>query len=285
MPSDYKRIATAIQFLHNKSLEQPSLDQAAREVGLSPYHFQRLFRRFAGVSPKRFLQYLTSEQAKKYLKQSASVLETSLAVGLSGSGRLHDLMVNVEAVTPGEIKTGGAGLQISYGCHPTPFGDCLIAVTPRGICRLEFHDTVDNADWRGRLWGDWPEAEIAENVQATQSVIEQIFFSKRHSGQSNILLLLRGTNFQLRVWRALLAIPTGCVTSYGTIADLIAQPNAGRAVGTAIGSNPISYLIPCHRVLRSDGGIGGYRWGTERKLALLGRELSQLEAFAPEMLS
>lgn len=284
MPNDYKRIATAIRFLHNKSLEQPSLDEAAREVGLSPYHFQRLFRRFAGVSPKRFLQHLTSEQAIKYLKQSASVLETSLAVGLSGPGRLHDLMVNVEAVTPGEIKTGGAGLQISYGCHPTPFGDCLIAVTPRGICRLEFHDAAEKADLLGGLRHDWPEAGIEEDVQATQPIIEQIFFSKRSAEQSSILLLLRGTNFQLRVWRALLAIPPGFITSYGVIADLIEQPNAGRAVGTAIGNNPISYLIPCHRVLRSDGRIGGYRWGTERKLALLGREFSQLEATDPAML-
>jgi AraC family transcriptional regulator of adaptative response/methylated-DNA-[protein]-cysteine methyltransferase len=284
MPNDYQRIAAAIRFLQNKSLEQPSLDQAAREVGLSPYHFQRLFRRFAGVSPKRFLQHLTSEQAKKHLKQSASVLETSLAVGLSGPGRLHDLMINVEAVTPGDIKSGGEGLEISYGRHPTPFGDCGIAMTPRGICRLEFHDEEGPEAFLDSLRQDWPRAQIKENLQATQALIEKIFFPEYSAGHSSILLLLRGTNFQLRVWQALLAIPPGCVTSYGAIAGQIEQPGASRAVGSAIGSNPISYLIPCHRVLRNDGGIGGYRWSVERKQAILGRELSRLEAADPSVL-
>lgn len=277
MPDDYQRVANAIQFLKDSALEQPSLDEAAKQVGLSPYHFQRLFRRFAGVSPKRFLQHLTCEYAKQLLQQSTPALETSFTVGLSSPGRLHDLLIHVEAVTPGEYKSGGIDLQISYAIHPTPFGECFIAVTKRGICRLEFIDYNEDRPAIQRLQNAWPNARLKEDEATTENIIQQIFNPLDNSANKPLLLLLQGTNFQLKVWQALLKIPEGCVTSYGYLADKIGQPSASRAVGTAIGNNPISYLIPCHRVLRGDGGIGGYRWGTDRKLAILGKEFCTTE--------
>lgn len=270
--SDYQRIATAIEFLQTSAIEQPSLDNVAQHVGLSSFHFQRLFKRFAGVSPKRFLQHLTSEYAKELLRSSESVLETSFAVGLSSPGRLHDLMVNVEAVTPGEYKSRGERLRINYGFHPTPFGNCLIAVTDRGICRLEFQDSAPEEDYIQNLMDSWPNAMINRNPGKTQGYIEQIFTLQQRNQTRPIHLFLKGTNFQLKVWQALLNIPSGCITSYGYLAKQIDQPHASRAVGTALGNNPIGYLIPCHRVLRGDGAIGGYRWGTNRKLAILGCE-------------
>lgn len=273
---DYHRIAKAIKFLRDSALDQPTLDEAARQVGLSPYHFQRLFKRFAGVSPKRFLQHLTSEHAKQLLRQSASVLETSFAVGLSSPSRLHDLMINVEAVTPGEMKSGGKELRIDYGIHPTPFGDCLLAQTKRGICRLEFIDTDNQQQILQRLQTDWPQAELREKNRTTAASVTQIF-ALQQPAQTPLTLLLRGTNFQLKVWQALLKIPPGAITSYGNLAKQLGQPTASRAIGTAIGKNPIGYLIPCHRVLRGDGDIGGYRWGIERKQAILGCEFSRLE--------
>lgn len=282
MPDDYQRIATAIHFLKDSTLEQPSLDEAARQIGLSPYHFQRLFRRFAGVSPKRFLQHLTSEHAKQLLQQSTSVLETSFSVGLSSPSRLHDLLINVDAVTPGEYKSGGLDLQIDYAIHPTPFGSCLIAITERGICRLEFIDATEEKTAIRRLQKAWRNALIKEDKSVTENIVQQIFNPPTESTHKPLPLLVQGTNFQLKVWQALLKIPEGCVTSYGYLADKIGQPSASRAVGTAIGNNPISYLIPCHRVLRGDGGIGGYRWGTDRKLAILGKEFCKSEALNNE---
>ncbi len=276
---DYQRITKAIEFLKNSALDQPTLDAAARQVGLSPYHFQRLFKRFAGVSPKRFLQHLTSEHAKQLLRQSTSVLETSFAVGLSSPSRLHDLLINVEAVTPGEVKSGGEGLLIDYGIHPTPFGDCLLAQTDRGICRLDFIDTDHQQQILQKLQADWPHAQLQKNAQSTAATVAQIFNSPQ-TGQTPLTLLLRGTNFQLKVWQALLNIPPGTITSYGHLAKQLGQPTASRAIGTAVGHNPIGYLIPCHRVLRADGNIGGYRWGIERKQAILGCEFSQLETLS-----
>lgn len=277
MPDDYQRIAQSIHFLKDSALEQPSLDEAAKQVGLSSYHFQRLFHRYAGVSPKRFLQHLTSESAKQLLQQSTPVLETSFAVGLSSPGRLHDLLISVEAVTPGEYKSGGENLKINYASHLTPFGKCFIATTTRGICRLEFLDPEEEETAIQRLQKVWSNAILEENPTETERVVEQIFNPAGNPTNKPLLLLLQGTNFQLKVWQALLQIPEGCVTSYGYLADKIGQPAASRAVGTAIGNNPISYLIPCHRVLRGDGGIGGYRWGIERKIAILGKELCEAE--------
>jgi len=281
MPDDYQRIAQAIHFLKSAAPEQPSLDETAALLGLSPCHFQRLFRRFAGVSPKRFLQHLTTEHAKQLLQQSTSILETSFSVGLSGPGRLHDLLVNVEAVTPGEYKSGGLDLQIEYAIHPTPFGQCFIAVTERGICRLEFIDFIEEQMATQRLIKAWPNALIKEDKGKTEIVIQQIFSSHNNPANKPLLLFLQGTNFQLKVWQALLKIPQGCVTSYGYLAKKLGQPNASRAVGTAIGNNPISYLIPCHRVLRGDGAIGGYRWGIDRKLTILGKEFCETEILGP----
>ncbi len=272
MPDDYQRIATAIRFLRNSSLSQPSLDEAAKAVGLSPYHFQRLFHRFAGVSPKRFLQYLTVEHAKRLLKQSTPLLETSFSLGLSSSSRLHDLLIAVEAVTPGEYKSGGNNLEIRYATHPTPFGNSLIAITQRGICRLEFIDTTQDTDAVFRLEKDWPKAQLIEDKISTEKIIGEIFYRQKEPSDKPLTLLLQGTNFQLKVWQALLQVPEGCLISYGHLAQKIGHPKAQRAIGTAIGTNPISYLIPCHRVLRANGNIGGYRWGVERKMAILGRE-------------
>lgn len=275
--SDYQRIANAIQFLKDSALEQPSLEAAANHIGLSPYHFQRLFKRYAGVSPKRFLQHLTSAYAKQLLRQSVSVLETSFAVGLSSASRLHDLLISVDAVTPGEVKTGGEKLKIDYGIHATPFGDCLLAQTSRGICRLEFFDAANPQPILQRLQADWPNAVLTQNPHATAITAQRIFHAVESAAASSLPLLLRGTNFQLQVWQALLKIPAGAVTSYGQLAKLLGQPNASRAIGTAVGQNPIGYLIPCHRVLRSDGNLGGYRWGLNRKQVILGYELSANE--------
>lgn len=272
--SDYQRIAAAIEFLQTFATEQPSLDDVAQHIGLSPFHFQRLFKRFAGVSPKRFLQHLTSEYAKELLRSSESVLETSFAVGLSSPGRLHDLMINVEAMTPGEYKSGGENLLINFGFHSTPFGNCLIAVTNRGICRLEFQDSATEEDCVQNLMEAWPNAIINRDPATTEGYIEHIFTRQQIKQTKPLHLLLKGTNFQLKVWQALLNVPSGCITSYGYLANQIDQPRASRAVGTALGNNPIGYLIPCHRVLRGDGAIGGYRWGTERKLAILGYEFN-----------
>jgi len=282
MSSDYQRIARAIHFIRERAEAQPTLDEVAEFLGLSPFHFQRLFSRWAGVSPKRFLQHLTAEHARALLRSSKTVLETSFEVGLSGPGRLHDLLVAVEGATPGEIRSGGAELVIGYGLHATPFGDCLLAATARGICRLEFIDGGP-AEAVARLRAAWPEAQIREDRELSAGYCRRIFHPVAHDGQ--LTLQLRGTNFQLQVWQALLRIPAGTVTSYGDLAARLGAPSASRAVGSAVGRNPIGYLIPCHRVLRGDGELGGYRWGTERKLAILGREWSGEEPLSAVRLS
>ncbi len=274
--TDYEKIAAAIRYIRSEAQFQPQLDQIARQVNLSPYHFQRLFQRFAGISPKRFLQFLTSAHAKAQLARPASLLETSWEVGLSGSGRLHDLFVSVDAVTPGEYKSGGAGLTINWGVHPSPFGDCLIGVTTRGICALHFIEYNQPLALE-RLQRDWPSAELHHDDGLTAMTVREVFSLLDGEQHQPLPLLLKGTNLQLQVWQALLKIPSGRVASYGQIAAAIGSPNASRAVGSVIGANPIAWLIPCHRVLRSDGGLGGYRWGEERKLAILGREWGQHE--------
>lgn len=269
---DYRRIEQAIAYLEEHALEQPSLDEVAEHIGLSSYHFQRLFKSWAGVSPKRFLQYLTIENAKKLLRESVSVLDTALDVGLSGPGRLHDLFVSVEAMTPGEFKSQGKDLRISYGFHATPFGECLLAVTPRGICGLAFVDPETRSVALNELQETWREATLVENQNAGKDAIKIIFGQTRGHTQAPLKVLLRGTNFQVKVWEALLRIPEGTVVSYSSLADAVGHPRAHRAVGTAAGHNPIGYLIPCHRVLRANGEIGGYQWGTARKRAILARE-------------
>ncbi len=269
---DYQRIEEAIRFLEKHAVEQPSLDAVADYVGLSPCHFQRLFKRWAGVSPKRFLQYLTVEHARQLLRDSASVLDASYEVGLSGPGRLHDLFVSVDAVTPGEFKSAGVNLELGYAFHDTPFGTCLVAESRRGICHLGFVAGANRTQALAELRRNWPEASLAEHCEAGRLAIRQAFSPAACAGQPPIRVLLKGTNFQVKVWEALLKIPEGVAVSYGALAEAVGRPGAGRAVGTAVGRNPIAYLIPCHRVLRSNGAVGGYRWGTARKKAILGYE-------------
>ncbi|NER08235.1 MAG: methylated-DNA--[protein]-cysteine S-methyltransferase [Okeania sp. SIO3C4] len=271
---DYKRIASAIAFIRKNHLNQPSLSTIAQHIGLSECHFQRLFTRWAGISPKRFLQYLTLEYAKSRISKTKSLLDLTLDVGLSSPGRLHDLFVNLEAVSPGEYKEGGRGMIIYYGLHDTPFGKSLIATTARGVCNLHFLDMVDEQTAEEIIRNSWSNAKVIRDQNATQSLCQMIFHSRNFENQKPLTLLVKGTNFQIQVWRALLRIPSGGVVTYQTIADTIERPTASRAVGNAVGKNPIGYLIPCHRVIRSSGEIGNYRWGMERKSAILSWEAS-----------
>ncbi len=271
---DYLRIEQAILYLEKNAHNQPELSEVAGAVGLSEFHFQRLFTRWAGISPKRFLQFLTRENAKQLLDRSENLLDTTVQVGLSSLGRLHDLFVTTEAVTPGEYKSRGVGLTIRYGLHATPFGKCLIGVTERGICQLGFIQTSE-ADALDELVENWRQAKMIEDYSATAPLIEPIFDMHRR-GEHALHLYLRGTNFQIKVWEALMHISTGSVTTYEHIAKEIRQPGATRAVGTAVAHNPIAVLIPCHRVIRKMGEFGNYRYGTARKKALL---VSELAAF------
>jgi AraC family transcriptional regulator of adaptative response/methylated-DNA-[protein]-cysteine methyltransferase len=280
---DYARIAQAIEYLENNFREQPTLEDISKLLHLSPFYTQRLFKRWAGITPKRFVQYLTLQHAQKLLANSHSVLDTALDSGLSGTSRLHDLFVNIEAVTPAEYKRMGAGLQIEYGYHPSPFGECLLAKTERGICGLWFTDTLGREATLAELAKKWPGAKMSQNDAETAPLAQRIFaaevtksaeLNNNQSGKQNqpINLLIRGTNFQIQVWEALLRIPTGSVCTYGDIAKVIDRPNAVRAVGSAVGKNEIAWLIPCHRVIRKDGSTENYRWGKLRKKAILIRE-------------
>ncbi len=266
---DYQLVERVIHYLGDAYLERPDLKAISRRAGLSEYHFQRVFTRWAGVSPKRFLQYLTKEHAKRLLDRSHDLLTVSFESGLSGPGRLHDLFVNFEAMTPGDYKAGGTGLTIRYGFHPSPFGECFLAATDRGVCALHFVMSSRSAvlnDCRSR----WHHAEFVEDAKRTSAFVQQVF---DRSGR--IHLDVRGTNFQIKVWEALIRIPEGAVATYSDIAKAIGHPGAHRAVGTAIGCNPVAYLIPCHRVIRSLGVFGNYRWGEDRKKAILGWEFAK----------
>ena len=270
----YRLIEQAIQYIEANVQNQPELAQIASAVGLSEYHFQRLFTRWAGISPKRFMQFLTTENAKEILDRSENLLDATHQVGLSSLGRLHDLFVNTEAVTPGEYRSRGEGVSIRYGIHITPFGKCLIAATDRGICHLGFVDgnegrAVDN------LVEHWTHASMTEDYASTAPLVNRIFL--HGEGDSPLKLHLRGTNFQVKVWEALLSIPSGALTTYEHIAAQIGNPRAVRAVGSAVGDNPIAYLIPCHRVIRKSGEFGNYLYGSARKKAILARELAVME--------
>jgi AraC family transcriptional regulator of adaptative response/methylated-DNA-[protein]-cysteine methyltransferase len=276
MSTDYERVEKALKYLERNFQEQPSLEDMAQHLSLSPYHFQRLFKRWAGISPKRFLQFLTIEYAKGLLDESHNVLDTAYEAGLSSPGRMHDLFVTVEAVTPGEFRAGGTGLRIDYGIHPSPFGECLLATTRRGICGLSFITNGDRGEVLDDLRRRWPEAELYEDPAATRSLLDQIFPPAPPAGQRSITLFLQGTNFQIKVWQALLRIPPGFVCSYEDIARAIGKPvSAARAVGNAVGANPISYIIPCHRVIQKMGLTGNYRWNPVRKKAILGWEAAR----------
>ena len=270
--SDYYRIEQALRYLQANHRRQPSLAEVAESVHLSEYHFQRLFLRWVGISPKRFLQYLTKENAKALLARSNSLLDVSLAVGLSGPGRLHDLFITCEAVTPGEYKVRGAGLTIRYGFHPTPFGESLLALTERGLCGLSFAGPDSRQALLADLQQRWGQAELVADPAATAPYAARIFALAHDPEAPPLQLYLSGTNFQLKVWQALLHIPAGELTTYGQIASALGSPKASRAVGSAVGDNPIAYLIPCHRVIRQAGGLGGYRYGLPRKQAILGWE-------------
>lgn len=277
LSDDYLRIEQAILYLENHYKDQPSLEEVAASIGLSEYHFQRIFTRWAGVSPKRFLQFLTKEGAKELLDRSENLLDTTHQIGLSSLGRLHDLFVTTEAVTPGEYKNRGTGVTIRYGIHPTPFGKCLIATTDRGICHLGFVQTSEG-NAVDDLVSEWKHAEMIEDHKSTAPLIKPIFGLRYGAyDQEPLRVYLRGTNFQLKVWEALLQIPIGAVTTYDGIASRIGRPGAARAVGTALGHNPIAVLIPCHRVIRKVGEFGNYRYGVTRKRALLAREIYSIE--------
>ncbi len=268
---DYKRIERAIAFIEQNRERRPDLAEIAQAAGLSEFHFQRLFSRMVGISPKKYEQYLTKEAAKALLDESENLLDSSLDVGLSGPGRLHDLFVTCEAVTPGEYKSRGQGLTIRYGFHPTPFGEALLAVTDRGICALFFAAEGERRDVLGRLREEWSNARCVADQGATGGIVRRIF-APAPSAQGPLTLYLRGTNFQVKVWEALLSIPPGHLSTYGRIARDIGHPDALRAVGSAVGRNPVAFVIPCHRVIRKDGEMGGYHWGVERKRLILAWE-------------
>lgn len=275
LSQDYVLVERAIAYLDAHALQQPDLAAVASAVGLSEFHFQRVFSRWAGISPKRFLQFVTREHARRLLEDSESMLDATYRVGLSSPGRLHDLFVTTEAVTPGEYKSRGEGLTIRYGLFPTPFGKCLLGVTDRGICHLGFVQTSEG-DALDELGSYWRRADLIEDHGITAPLIERIF----RLGQEPSLpirLLLRGTNFQLKVWEALLRIPPGHASTYENIAAQVGSPRAVRAVGTAVARNPIPVLIPCHRVIRKLGAFGQYRYGQTRKRALLAWEQAQTE--------
>jgi len=271
---DYKRIAEAIEFLRLNYKRQPTLEEAAEHVNLSPFHFQRMFTDWAGVSPKQFLQYLSIEHAKSILKdKQASLFDTAFKTGLSGTGRLHDLFIKIEGMTPGEYKNGGEQLHINYSFAESPFGTILVASTTKGICYMAFADG-NNDEAIAELKSKFPNAHYTQFLDAIQQNALFIF-SQDWSKLSDIKLHLKGTPFQLKVWETLLKVPVGGLATYGSLAGDLQNPNASRAVGSAVGDNPVAFLIPCHRVIRSTGETGQYHWGSQRKGAMLGWEAAQ----------
>ncbi len=276
LSDDYARIEQVIYYLQQNADRQPTLAEIAESVHLSEYHFQRLFTRWVGISPKRFLQFITKEHAKQLLERSASILDTAYQVGLSGPGRLHDLFVTWEAVTPGEYKQRGAGLTISYGYHATPFGEILLGSTDRGICNLSFVSNARRNEALTTLQNDWPGANLVEDLTVTQPMVDPIFRFPYSLPGHPLHVYMNGSNFQLKVWEALLRIPTGSVVSYRDIASYLGDPRSSRAVGNAVARNPVAVLIPCHRVISSLGEFGNYHYGEARKVALLGWEMAKV---------
>lgn len=274
--SDYARIADAIRFIASQVARQPTLDEIAAHVHLSPFHFQRLFSRWAGVTPKRYLQVLTLERAKALLQESRPLLEVADTLGLSSGSRLYDHFVQIEAVTPGEYKQRGAGLVIDHGVHDTPFGQAFVALTPRGVCNFSFLDDQAPQAPLAALAQSWPEAELREAPSRTQGVIHTMFDGSKTPDRP-ISLHVSGTNFQISVWRALLQIPPAKVVSYAQVASAVGNPKAARAVGLAVGANPVALMIPCHRVIQQNGRLGGYHWGETRKQAIHAWEAARYE--------
>lgn len=272
MNTDYDRIEKAITFLRENFKSRPRLDELAAHVGLSSYHFQEMFTKWAGVSPKKFLQFISVEYSKQLLKKKKTLSDVSHQAGLSGTGRLHDLFVNIEAMTPGEYKNGAAGLTIHYSFGKTPYGKVLIASTEKGVCHTSF--IMDNEQHETILAQDFPRAVLIQSGNAMHDKVMQLFQANLQEKES-IQLHLKGTPFQLKVWKALLEIPAGEVKTYGYLAKDIGHPKAYRAVGSAVGQNSVAFIIPCHRVIASTGVIGNYRWGSDRKIAIFGREVAQ----------
>jgi AraC family transcriptional regulator of adaptative response/methylated-DNA-[protein]-cysteine methyltransferase len=266
---DFRRIARAIRFIDEHFREQPRLAAIAASTGLSEFHFNRLFRRWAGVTPRQYLAFITARAARGALAEDASVLEAAYAVGLSGPGRLHDLLVTLDAVTPGELKARGAGIEIRYGFSDTPFGTAMIASTARGVCHLGFEDRPRERAAAAELAARWGEAHLTRSDEDAERRALEIFGAGDQSGGAPIRLAVRGTNFQLKVWQALLEVGSDGPTTYRAVAEAAGARGAERAVGNAVGANPVAWLIPCHNVLRSDGSLGGYRWGEKRKRAML----------------
>jgi AraC family transcriptional regulator of adaptative response/methylated-DNA-[protein]-cysteine methyltransferase len=271
---NYQRIAEAINYIKLNFKEQPNLDEVAEKVHLSPFHFQRLFTDWAGISPKKFLQYLSLDYAKGILKdKQATLFDTAFETGLSGTGRLHDLFMNIEGMTPAEYKNGGKALSINYSFAESPFGNIIVASTPKGICYMAFADDRDEAF--NNLHAQFPNAQYTQMVDLAQQNALFIF-KKDWTELSKIKLHLKGTSFQLKVWEALLNIPMGGLSTYSSVAAAIHQPNASRAVGSAVGDNPVAFLIPCHRVIKSTGETGQYHWGATRKSAMIGWEAAKV---------
>jgi AraC family transcriptional regulator, regulatory protein of adaptative response / methylated-DNA-[protein]-cysteine methyltransferase len=266
---DFRRIARAIRYIDEHFREQPRLAAIAASTGLSEFHFNRLFRRWAGVTPRQYLAFITARAARGALVGDASVLEAAYAVGLSGPGRLHDLLVTLDAVTPGELKARGAGIEIGYGFADTPFGTAMIASTARGVCHLGFEDRSRERAAAAELALRWERAHLTRNDADAERKALEIFGAGERGAGAPIRLAVRGTNFQLRVWQALLEVGADGPTTYRSVAQAAGASGAERAVGNAVGANPVAWLIPCHNVLRSDGSLGGYRWGEERKRAML----------------
>jgi AraC family transcriptional regulator of adaptative response/methylated-DNA-[protein]-cysteine methyltransferase len=266
---DFRRIARAIRFIAERYREQPRLAAIAASAGLSEFHFNRLFKRWAGVTPRQYLAFVTARAARGALAEDASVLEASYAVGLSGPSRLHDLLVTLDAVTPGELKARGAGIEIRYGFSDTPFGTAMIASTARGVCHLGFEDHPRERAAAAELAARWERARLTRSDEDAGRRALEIFGADDRSGAGPIRLAVQGTNFQLKVWQALLEVGADGPTTYRALAQAAGAPRAERAVGNAVASNPVAWLIPCHNVLRSDGSLGGYRWGEERKRAML----------------
>lgn len=278
---NYSRIADAIRFIKDNRREQPQLDAIAQSVNMSPFHFQRIFQEWVGISPKHFLQYLNVEYAKRILQETRiSLLNTAYEVGLSGTGRLYDLFVNIEGMTPGEYRNGGENLAINYSFAETPFGEIIVASTGKGICRMEFTD--DHAASLDALVEKFPNAKFTQIVDELQQNALFIF-TQDWNRLKEIKLHLKGTDFQIKVWNALLKIPAGSLATYADVAARINNPKACRAVGTAIGENPVAFLIPCHRVIRSSGEFGNYHWGEVRKTAMIGWEAARREQMSKKL--
>lgn len=269
---DYTRVEKALKYLSENYRERPSLKQIASASGLSEYHFQRIFTSWAGISPARFIKYLSKENIKAVLLESENMLEASVRSGLTSTSRLHELMVTTEAVSPGDIKRKGKGLDIRYGIHPSPFGSCLVALTEKGICHLGFINDEDRDIALEDLYENWRNANFIEDERNTGSIVKNIFDVQFPERPPRLNLYIKGTNFQIKVWEALIRIPPGYMLSYEDVAGMSGRPDAVRAVASAVAKNPVSFLIPCHRVIRKMGVVNNYRWGAEKKFAILGWE-------------